>query len=127
MDIFLAMKYLYNLSFQLINYGGKNLAVENGYKADFIYEGTTMDIFYDSPDELTGGERIVIRAQNLKQGIWRFRLTGEHITFGKFYAYILQKELLAEKTKFLISSPYTTLTIPGVAEKMITLIKNGDM
>lgn len=106
----------------LSNYGGKkNLAVENGYKINFIYEGTTMDIFYDSPDELTGGERIVIRAQNLKSGIWRFRLTGQHITFGNFDAYILQKELLAEGTKFLISSPYTTLTIPGAAEKMITV------
>lgn len=106
----------------LTNYGGnKNLAVENGYKINFIYEGTTMDVFYDSPDELTGGERIVIRAQNLKPGIWRFRLTGQHITFGNFDAYILQKELLAEGTKFLISSPYTTLTIPGAAEKMITV------
>ncbi len=106
----------------LPNYGGnKNLAVENGYKINFIYEGTTMDVFYDSPDELTGGERIVIRAQNLKPGIWRFRLTGKHITIGNFDAYILQKELLAEGTKFLISSPYTTLTIPGAAEKMITV------
>lgn len=106
----------------LPNYGGnKNLAVENGYKINFIYEGTTMDVFYDSPDELTGGERIVIRAQNLKSGIWRFRLTGKHITVGSFDAYILQKELLAEGTKFLISSPYTTLTIPGAAEKMITV------
>ncbi|MDV5107067.1 hypothetical protein R2R32_15525 [Clostridium perfringens] len=33
----------------------------------------------------------------------------------------MQKELLAEGTKFLISSPYTTLTIPGAAEKMITV------
>lgn len=106
----------------LPSYGGnKNLAVENGYKINFIYEGTTMDVFYDSPDELTGGERIVIRAQNLKPGIWRFRLTGKHITIGNFDAYILQKELLAEGTKFLISSPYTTLTIPGAAEKMITV------
>lgn len=106
----------------LPNYGGKkNLAVENGYKIGFVYEMTTMNIFYDSPDELTGGEKIVIRAQNLKQGIWRFRLTGRNITFGNFDAYILQKELLAEGTKFLISSPYTTLTVPGTSEKMITV------
>lgn len=106
----------------LPNYGGrKKLAVENGYKISFVYEGTVMDIFYDSPDELTGGEKIVIRAQNLKPGIWRFRLTGEYITFGKFDSYILQKELLANGTRFLTSSPYSTLTIPGAAEKMITV------
>lgn len=106
----------------LPSYAGRSkLAIENGYKVSFIYEGTIMDIFYDSPDELTGGDRIVIRAQNLKPGIWRFRLTGEYITFGKFDAYILQKELLAKGTKFITSSPYTTLTIPGAAEKMITV------
>ncbi|MDV5107068.1 hypothetical protein R2R32_15530 [Clostridium perfringens] len=69
----------------LPNYGGnKNLVVENGYKINFIYEGTTMDVFYDSPDELNGGERIVIRAQNLKSGIWRFRLTGQRYNLWKF-------------------------------------------
>lgn len=106
----------------LPSYAGKTkLAIQNGYKISFIYEGTIMDIFYDSPDELTGGDRIIIRAQNLKPGIWRFKLTGEYITFGKFDAYILQKELLAKGTKFITSSPYTTLTIPGAAEKMITV------
>lgn len=106
----------------LPNYGGrKKLSVENGYKISFVYEGTVMDIFYDSPDELTGGEKIVVRAQNLKPGIWRFRLTGEYITFGKFDSYILQKELLAKGTRFITSSPYSTLTIPGAAEKMITV------
>lgn len=106
----------------LPSYAGRTkLAIQNGYKISFIYEGTIMDIFYDSPGELTGGDRIIIRAQNLKPGIWRFRLTGEYITFGKFDAYILQKELLAKGTKFITSSPYTTLTIPGAAEKMITV------
>ncbi|ELC8443437.1 S8 family peptidase [Clostridium perfringens] len=106
----------------LPSYAGKTkLAIQNGYKISFIYEGTIMDIFYDSPDEFTGGDRIVVRAQNLKPGIWRFKLTGEYITFGKFDAYILQKELLAKGTKFITSSPYTTLTIPGAAEKMITV------
>lgn len=104
------------------NYGGKKkLSIENGYKISFIYEGTIMDIFYDSPDELTGGEKIVVRAQNLKPGIWRFKLTGEYIVYGKFDAFILQRELLANGTKFLMPSPYTTLTIPGAAEKMITV------
>ncbi|MGG5463242.1 S8 family peptidase [Clostridium sp. B9] len=104
------------------NYGGKKkLSIENGYKITFVYEGTVMDIFYDSPDELTGGERIVIRAKNLKPGIWRFKLTGEYIVYGKFDAFILQRELLAKGTKFLTPSPYTTLTIPGAAEKMITV------
>lgn len=104
------------------NYGGKKkLAIESGYKISFIYEGTIMDVFYDSPDELTGGERIVIRAQNLKPGIWRLKLTGEYIVYGKFDVFILQRELLAEGTKFLMPSPYTTLTIPGASEKMITV------
>lgn len=89
------------------------------YKIKFIYEGTSMEIAYDSPDEFTGDESIFIRATNLTEGIWKFVLTGQYIVYGKYDAWILQRELLAPNTKFLTPIKETTLTEPGTSVNII--------
>lgn len=86
----------------------------------FIYEGTSVEVTYDSPDEFTGDEKFIIRIENIKEGIWKFELTGEHIVEGRYDAWIIQRELLDPETRFLNPSPYTTLTIPGTASRVIT-------
>ena len=85
----------------------------------FIYEGTTVQVTYDSPDEFTGDDKFVIKMEGITEGVWRLILTGNNIVDGKYYAWILQRELLAENTRFLNPSPYTTLTIPGTAKTII--------
>lgn len=90
------------------------------YNVKFVYEGTTMEIAYDSPDELTGDESILIRADNITEGIWKFILTGEYIVYGKYDAWILQRELLAPNTKFLSPTKENTLTEPGTCSNIIT-------
>ncbi|MDU7965189.1 MAG: S8 family peptidase, partial [Clostridium perfringens] len=69
--------------------------------------------------EFTGDEKFVIKMDGVTEGVWRFILTGNNIVDGKYYAWILQRELLAEDTRFLNPSPYTTLTIPGTAKTII--------
>lgn len=86
---------------------------------NFVYEGTNVQVTYDSPDEFTGDEKLVIRMDGVTEGVWKFVLTGNNIVEGRYYAWILQRELLAEDTKFLSPSPYTTLTIPGTAKNII--------
>lgn len=98
----------------------KHILVNDNPPWIFIYEGTSVEVTYDSPDEFTGDERFIIRIENIKEGIWRFKLTGEHIVEGRYDAWILQRELLDPETRFLNPSPYTTLTIPGTANKVIT-------
>lgn len=89
------------------------------YTIKFVYEGTTMEIAYDSPDEFTGDESILIRADNITEGIWKFILTGEYIVYGDYNAWILQRELLAPDTKFLSPTKETTLTEPGTCSNII--------
>ncbi|MDZ5252264.1 S8 family peptidase [Clostridium sp. LIBA-8841] len=89
------------------------------YKIKFIYEGTSMEVAYDSPDEFTGDESILIRADNIAEGIWKFTLTGEYIVYGKYNAWLLQRELLAPDTKFLAPTKETTLTEPGTCTNII--------
>lgn len=86
----------------------------------FIYEDTSVEVTYDSPDEFTGDEKIILRIENIKAGIWKFRITGEHIVDGRYDAWILQRELLDSETKFLNPSPYSTVMMPGTSAKIIT-------
>ena len=97
----------------------KHILINDAPIWKFIYEGTTVQVTYDSPDEFTGDDKFVIKMEGITEGVWRFILTGNNIVDGKYYAWILQRELLAENTRFLNPSPYTTLTIPGTAKTII--------
>ena len=97
----------------------KHILINDAPIWKFIYEGTTVQVTYDSPDEFTGDDKFVIKMEGITEGVWRFILTGNNIVDGKYYAWILQRELLAEDTRFLNPSPYTTLTIPGTAKTII--------
>ncbi|WP_349405980.1 S8 family peptidase [Clostridium perfringens] len=97
----------------------KHILINDAPTWKFIYEGTRVQVTYDSPDEFTGDEKFVIKMDGVTEGVWRFILTGNNIVDGKYYAWILQRELLAEDTRFLNPSPYTTLTIPGTAKTII--------
>ena len=97
----------------------KHILINDAPTWKFIYEGTTVQVTYDSPDEFTGDDKFVIKMEGITEGVWRFILTGNNIVDGKYYAWILQRELLAEDTRFLNPSPYTTLTIPGTEKTII--------
>lgn len=97
----------------------KHILINDAPTWKFIYEGTTVQVTYDSPDEFTGDDKFVIKMEGITEGVWRFILTSNNIVDGKYYAWILQRELLAEDTRFLNPSPYTTLTIPGTAKTII--------
>ena len=97
----------------------KHILINDAPTWKFIYEGTTVQVTYDSPDEFTGDDKFVIKMEGITEGVWRFILTSNNIVDGKYYAWILQRELLAENTRFLNPSPYTTLTIPGTAKTII--------
>ena len=93
---------------------------KNGVNLRFVYEGTDMNILFIEPSELTGNQVIVVTAQNLKPGIWTFTLIGEYIIHGDYDAWLVQRELLDENTKFLTPTPNTTITIPASAYNIIT-------
>ncbi|WP_252226425.1 S8 family peptidase [Clostridium sp. ZBS2] len=88
---------------------------------NFLYEETKMTIEYFIPEELTGEQKILIIARNIREGIWKFKLIGELIVVGKYDAWILQREILAPDTKFLNPIPNTTLTTPGTSKGAITI------
>ena len=90
-------------------------------KIKFTYEGTEMIINFISPDYVTGDSLIIIKASNLREGIWKFRLKGKYIIDGKYYAWIPQRQLLEEDTKLLNATEFTTLTVPSTASGAISV------
>ena len=90
-------------------------------KIKFTYEGTEMIINFISPDYVTGDSLIIIKASNLREGIWKFRLKGKYIVDGKYYAWIPQRQLLEEDTKLLNATEFTTLTAPSTASGAISV------
>ncbi|NFG61030.1 peptidase S8 [Clostridium botulinum] len=86
----------------------------------FLYESTIIYVEYSIPETLTGEERITIKARNIREGIWIFKLTGELVVTGKCDAYLIQRELLAPGTKFLNPDPYITLTVPSTSAYAIS-------
>lgn len=85
----------------------------------FFYEETEMNINYIYPEKDTGDALINIRASNLKEGVWIFRLSSNDVMDSEYFAWIPQRELIDENTKFLRSSTNTTMTIPSTANRVI--------
>ncbi|MDD7794199.1 S8 family peptidase [Clostridium sp. 'White wine YQ'] len=88
---------------------------------NFIFEKTKMYVKFSIPEEISGDEKIVIVARNIKRGIWSFKLLGDIVSTGKFNAWLSQKELLAPETRFLRPDPYITLTTPSTAKDAISV------
>ena len=87
----------------------------------FIYEQTLMSVEYFLSNKSSGDENININLVNLKPGIWRFILHGDYIINGKYSAWIPQRYLLDEDTKFLSPSPNVTLMNPSDGKKLISV------
>lgn len=95
--------------------------ISRNQKIKFTYEGTEMIVNFISPDYITGDSLIIIKASNLREGIWKFRLKGKYIVDGKYYVWIPQRELLDEETKLLNSTSNTTLTVPSTSSGSISV------
>lgn len=101
--------------------GNINSKLSRNQTIKFFEEQTTMVINYVSPDEQSGDNLIVIKASNLKNGVWKFRLNGIQLTNGHYNAWLPQRELIDNDTKFLQPSSNITLTVPSTAAKAIAV------
>ncbi|WP_291580092.1 S8 family peptidase [Clostridium sp. UBA6640] len=85
----------------------------------FTLEGTSVNILYDYPFEITGDEHVSVEFNNVKGGIWQIILIGDYIADGRYNAWTYEKLFLRPGTKFLRPNPYTTLTNPSTSREII--------
>ncbi|ADL51298.1 S8 family peptidase [Clostridium cellulovorans] len=87
----------------------------------FLFERTLIKVNYFLPFATTGDEWIVVRFENLTQGVWKFVLTGNRILNGRFDVWLPQHGIVLGDTRFILSDPYGTITNPGTSRYAITV------
>lgn len=87
----------------------------------FVYENSKLFVQYFLPEEATGDELIRIKIENIREGIWQFKLYGDLIVDGRYDAWIPQRDLIKEGTRFLNPNQFTTLTIPSTSQGAISV------
>ncbi len=98
------------------------LGIRQSITYGFIYERTRITIDSVLVEPSSGEELIVFRVQNPTPGIWNFRIesVGE-VHNGEFHMWLPITAFLNAQVYFTESTPYTTLTEPGMAQDVITV------
>ncbi len=88
------------------------------------YRGTRVLLYYGKPSPFSTSQEIyfdfIPSGQYLDSGIWRIRLRPEKIVTGAYNLWLPSRNVLNPATRFLLSQPDTTLTIPSTAAKVIS-------
>lgn len=69
---------------------------------------------------INGDQYVGILIRNAYSGIWKITVYGDYIVNGRFDAWLFQRDLLYEDTRFLINDPFITLRLPSTATSMLT-------
>ena len=93
--------------------------LKNFEKINLVFEGSKVGVEYLLPEEITGDELIRINIEDIREGIWQFKLIGDFIIDGRFDAWLPQRPLIEEGTRFLNSSPFTTLETPSTSRGIL--------
>ncbi len=91
------------------------------YTGKFNLENTTYRIRYIYPWISTGSELLEINLRNMKPGAWTLRVSPEVFIKGEYQVYLPNKNLLGYYDGFIEASPYSTITLFGIGENIITV------
>ena len=91
------------------------------YEGKFNIENASYKIVYSYPWLQSGNEYTYIYIKDIKPGIWTLRLLPEFIISGEYDIYLPNKNLISENTRFLDPNSFSTITLYGTTENMITV------
>ncbi|WP_252230375.1 MULTISPECIES: S8 family peptidase [unclassified Clostridium] len=92
---------------------------------NFIFSNAKLKINYYMPEDFSGHEVIQVIFKDINPGIWKFVLRGDYISDGEYNVWLQPVITLPENIKFLESNPFSTLTIPSTARKVVTVAYHG--
>ena len=92
----------------------------------FRYRKTQVLVYYGKPGPFSATQEIYFdfvpdEGSYVESGIWTFRLQPQRIIQGRYDFWLPSSAVLNFSTRFLRSTPDTTLTIPSSASKVITV------
>ncbi|MDD6074283.1 MAG: S8 family peptidase, partial [Clostridium sp.] len=120
-------QYVDRFSVELISPGGTSTGpitpVLGSQRISF--RNTTVLLYYGKPSPFSKAQEIyfdfIPRQNYVESGIWKFRLVPERIVSGRYDFWLPVEQVLNRATRFLASTPDTTLTIPSTANRAITV------
>lgn len=94
--------------------------------ARYRYRRVWILVYYGKPGPYSQAQEIYFdlipdEGTYVEGGIWALELIPQEITIGRVDLWLPSAGVLNPSTRFLESSPDTTLTIPSAAEKVITV------
>lgn len=95
--------------------------LESCYSFDFVFEGSKICVNNITLEKENGEQLILIRFENPHEGIWTFDLENLEKEPYTFHSWLPAENLLSDETYFLIPSPYTTVTMPGTSNNLLTV------
>ena len=91
------------------------------YTGRFNIENSPYEIKITYPWLLSGNQEGYIKINDIKPGIWTLRLKPEFITTGEFDIYLPNGNLISPNTRFLDPESFSTITLYGTTENVITV------
>ena len=92
-----------------------------GVEVGFIFEKTTITVFYETVSRTSGDMLIWMRIKNPTPGIWKIRIFKENILMGRYDIWLPMEGFLSKDTYFLRPDPDTTICEPGNAINPMTV------
>lgn len=96
-------------------------------RLNFIFENTTIYIYYKQNESRSGKNLVTIRFKNPAAGIWTLNVYGRNIVFGEYDIWMMNREFMTNDTYFLQPAPETTITEPGNTMECITVAAYDDV
>ena len=121
--------YADRMDISILSPAGEQYLIRNhnagGEAQQAVMEQTKLLIFSGRPQPYRKREEVYIdfipAETYLNTGIWTIEITPRRIVNGELRLYMPSAVVRSENTRFLLSSPAQTLTIPSTAQKVITV------
>ena len=95
---------------------------QEGFRYNFVYERTSIDIDIVLVEEFSSQELIFMRFQDPTPGVWTITVYNQGVlNNGIFHVWLPIQQFLSSRTYFLSPNPYTTITEPAMAQDVFTV------
>ncbi|MEH2957914.1 S8 family peptidase [Candidatus Merdisoma sp. JLR.KK006] len=119
--------YLDTVDFMLTSPGGRSVGpIQNVLGPQrFTMENTEILLYYGEPSPYSPYQEIYVeflpRRDYIDSGIWTFKLIPRQVKDGVYHLWLPSSGAINANTRFLYPTPYTTMTIPSTAGKIIAV------
>lgn len=88
-------------------------------RIEFVFRKTKIYVFYERVETYSGEEVIILRMQDLEEGIWKITVANLVEEEARFHSWMPMREFV-KNSRFLRPDPNTLICNPGNAYQIVT-------